>query len=325
MTAEAPQRQLALFPESILNRLIEAGQLDPSRPVADYWPEFGCNGKASITLAQVMSHQAGLAAVDGELTLEQVLAWHPVVEAIAAQAPNWEPGTAHGYHARSFGWILGEVVRRVCGESLGRHLDRHLVSPLGLDCWIGLPPDLLERCARLIPPESGSAAVAAALGASSLTVRVMTGPSDLFDYDDMWNQPAVLQAEMPSSNMVSDAHSLARLYAGVIDAIDGPPLLGKEQLERATARLVGGPDKVILRETSFGLGFALQPMVQPLAGPASFGHPGAGGATAFADPDAGIAFAYVMNEMRFDPSGDPRSESLVEATYRAISAMPREA
>jgi len=303
-----------------VNRLIEAGKLDASRPVADYWPEFGCNGKASITVEQVMSHQAGLAAVDGVLTLEQVLAWHPVVEAIAAQAPNWEPGTAHGYHARSFGWILGEVVRRVTGETLGRHLARHLAGPLGLDCWIGLPPDQFDRCARLIPPARGSASVAATLGANDLTVRVMTGPSGLFDYSDMWNLPAVLEAELPSSNMVADARSLARIYAGIIGAIDGPPLLGKEQLETATTLLVRGPDKVILHETSFGLGFALQPMVQPVAGPRSFGHPGAGGATAFADPDAGIAFSYVMNDMRFDPKGDPRSNGLVGATYRAISA-----
>jgi CubicO group peptidase (beta-lactamase class C family) len=305
-----------------VNRLIAAGQIDPSRPVADYWPEFGCNGKEAITVEQVMCHRAGLAAVDGDLTLEEVLAWDPVVEAIAAQAPNWEPGTAHGYHARSFGWILGELVRRVTGESIGRYLDRELARPLGLSCWIGLPAEQLERCARVIPPPGGSASIAAVLGADSLTVRVMYGPSGLFDYNEMWNRAEVLQAEMPSSNLVTDAHSIARLYAGILGAIDGPLLLPPEQLALATKVRSNGPDKVIFHHTAFGLGFSLQPMVQPGAGPNTFGHPGAGGSTAWADPDDELAFAYVTNGMRFDPSGDPRASGLVQATYEALAALP---
>jgi CubicO group peptidase (beta-lactamase class C family) len=301
-----------------INRLVEAGRLDIDLPVAHYWPEFGCNGKEAITTRMVLSHQAGLAAIDGDLTLEQVLAWEPVVQAIAAQAPNWEPGTKHGYHARSFGWILGEILRRITGESLGQYLAREIAEPLGLSYWIGLPAQELSRCATLIPPEGGSDAVAALLGADSLTAQVMSGPSGLFGYNEMWNRPDVLAAEIPSSNGVGDARSLARFYAAVIDQVDGVCLLDAAQLHRACVQHARGPDAVIFHETCFGLGYALQPSLAPGAGPNSFGHPGAGGALAFADPDAQLGFSYVMNAMQLNMEGDPRSMALVKAAYECL-------
>jgi len=301
-----------------INRLVEAGRLDVDLPIAHYWPEFGCNGKEAITTRMVLSHQAGLAAIDADLSLEQVLAWDPVAKAIAAQAPNWEPGTQHGYHARSFGWILGELLRRITGESLGQFLAREISEPLGLSYWVGLPSSELGRCATLIPPEGGDDAVAALLGADSLTVRVMSGPSGLFGYNQMWNRPEVLAAEMPSSNGVGDARSLARLYAAVIEEVDGVRLLGAGQLHKACEQQVRGPDAVIFHETCFGLGYGLQPSLAPGAGPNSFGHPGAGGALAFADPDAQLGFSYVMNAMQFNFEGDPRSMALVEAAYACL-------
>ena len=301
-----------------INRLAEAGRLDIDLPVSHYWPEFGCNGKEAITTRMVLSHQAGLAVIDGELTLEQVLAWDPVVQAIAAQAPNWEPGEKHGYHARSFGWILGELLRRITGESPGQYLAREIAQPLGLNYWVGLPPAELDRCATLIPPEGGSDAVAELLGADSLTARVMSGPSQLFGYNQMWNRPEVLAAEMPSSNGVGDARSLARFYAAVMDEVDGVRLLGAEQLRRACEQQVRGPDAVIFHETRFGLGYALQPFLAPGAGRNSFGHPGAGGSLAFADPDAQLGFSYVMNAMQFNMAGDPRSLALVKAAYACL-------
>jgi CubicO group peptidase (beta-lactamase class C family) len=302
-----------------VNQLVEAGRLDVDLPVAHYWPEFGCNGKQEITIRQVLSHQAGLAAVEGDLTLEQVLAWDPVVAAIAAQAPNWEPGTQHGYHARSFGWILGELVRRTTGQSLGQYLAKEIAGPLGLHYWLGLPQQQLSRCATLIPPEGGSDAVAALLGADSLTAKVMGGPSGLFGYNDMWNQAEVLAAEMPSSNGVGDARSLARFYAAVFEEVDGVRLLGPSQLALACEAQACGPDAVIFRETCFGLGYALQPFLAPGAGPNSFGHPGAGGAVAFADPDAQLGFAYVMNAMQFNLEGDSRSVGLIKAVYDCLN------
>lgn len=306
-----------------INQLVEAGRLDIDLPIAHYWPEFACNGKERITTRQVLSHQAGLAAVEGDLTLEQVLAWDPVIEAIAAQAPNWEPGSAHGYHARSFGWILGEVLKRVTGKSIGAYIADNISAPLGLSYWVGLPEQQFSRCATLLPPAGGSDAVAELLGADSLTARVMSGPSGLFGYNEMWNRPELLRAEMPSSNGVGDARSFAKLYAALVDEVDGVRLLGAEQLARACEPQSIGPDKVIFRESCYGLGFMLQPLLAPEAGDKSFGHQGAGGAVAFADPDAQIGFAYVMNAMRFDLSGDPRSAELIRATYDCLGKLPQ--
>jgi CubicO group peptidase (beta-lactamase class C family) len=303
-----------------IHQLVEAGRLDVDLPIAHYWPEFGCNGKEEITLRMVLSHQAGLAAIEADLTLEQVLAWQPVVEAIAAQAPNWEPGTKHGYHARSFGWILGELIRRITGQMPGQYLAEHICGPLGLRYWVGLPAEQLPDCATLIPPEGGSSTIAELLGADSLTARVMSGPSGLFGYNEMWNRPEVLQAQMPSSNGVGDARSLARFYCALTGEVDGVSLLGPEQLAKACEQQVRGPDAVIFHETCFGLGYALQPSLAPGAGPRCFGHPGAGGALAFADPDAQLGFAYVMNAMQFNMEGDPRSMALVKATYDCLGA-----
>ena len=301
-----------------INRLAEQGKLDIDLPIAHYWPEFGCNGKERINTRMVLSHQAGLAAVDGELTLEQVLAWEPVVSAIAKQAPNWEPGSTHGYHARSFGWILGELIRRITGLSPGQYLQQEICEPLGLSYWVGLPERERSRCARLVPPEGGSDAIVELLGADSLTARVMSGPSGLFGYNDMWNLPEILAAEMPSSNGVGDARSLARFYDALLNPPPGVELLGRAQREKACEVQSRGTDAVIFQETCFGLGYGLQPALAPGAGDNCFGHPGAGGALAFADPDAEIGFAYVMNAMQFNPEGDPRSMGLVKAVYQAL-------
>ena len=301
-----------------IHRLVEQGRLDIDAPIARYWPEFAAGGKQAITTRMVLSHRAGLAAIDGELSLDDVLAWHPVIAAIAAQAPNWEPGSTHGYHARSFGWILGEIIRRITGESPGAHLQRTIAGPLGLDYWVGLPGREMARSARLVPPDTAHSA-AALLGANSLTARVMSGPSALFAYDDMWNRPEVLAAEMPSSNGVGTARALARFYAALIGEVDGIRLLRPDTLEAATRVASQGPDCVILMETCFGLGYSLPPMLTREASPAAFGHPGAGGSLAFADPAKGISFAYVMNRMRFDPTGDPRAASLVSALYQCLA------
>jgi len=300
-----------------INLLAERGRIAIDEPIAACWPEFAARGKDRIPLRWALSHKAGLAAVDGDLTLEQVLAWHPVVDAIAAQAPNWEPGTAHGYHARSFGWILGEVVRRVTGRSIGRFFSEEIARPLGLDFWIGLPREERRRCARILPPEQ-LLPLAELFGPDSLTARVMNGPSGLFAYDDMWNRPDVLAAEMPSSNGVGSARAIARFYGALVGEVDGIRLLHPATVASACVVQADGPDRVILFPSCFGLGFALQPMLTPGAGARAFGHPGAGGALGFADPEAGLGFGYVTTRMKFDPTGDARTKSLVRAVYQAL-------
>jgi CubicO group peptidase (beta-lactamase class C family) len=297
------------------NQLIEAGRLDPDATVAAYWPEFAANGKAGITVRMVLSHRAGLAAVDGELTLNDVAAWDPVVAAIAAQAPNWEPGTAHGYHSRSFGWIVGELIRRVTGRMPGDYLADEVVRPLGLDFFLGLPESEDPRVATLYPaPEASALDELAAADPTTLFARVMTGPSNLLHYDDSWNTRLLRGAQLPSSNGHSDARSLARLYAACLAPVDGVQLLSNQCLDRATTVESSGKDLVLGQPLTFGLGFALPPTLGPGASLRSFGHAGAGGSLAYADRDRGLGFGYVMNQMRLGmPEGDQRAMRLSEA------------
>jgi CubicO group peptidase (beta-lactamase class C family) len=311
----------------VCNRLIEQGRLAPEAPVAQYWPEFAANGKEAITVGDVLSHRAGLAHCEGEFTLDEVMAVEPVVRALAAQAPNWEPGTAHGYHARTYGWLTGEIVRRITGVSLGTYFAAELGRPLGLDYYIGLPESLEPRVARLYPPVADAAMQelidAALADQSTLMGKVMSGPSKLFRYDDMWNTRALHATEMPSSNGIGDARSLARLYAacvGDVTAVDGTPFraLADETVAAATVVRSEGTDCVLGMASGFGLGFIGPLMMPPGVGPCAFGHAGAGGSLAFADPDPGLGFGYVMNQMQLGMTGDQRTETLVAATYASL-------
>jgi CubicO group peptidase (beta-lactamase class C family) len=210
---------------------------------------------------------------------------------------------------RTFGWIVGEVVRRVTGRTLGTFFREDVAAPLGLDFWVGLPEELEPRVARLVPPKGDMQAFFDALGDDVLLGRATTGPSGHFAYDDMWNRRELHACELPSSNGIGDARSLARLYASLIGDVDDVRMLQAGTLARATEQQVRGPDKVILTETAFGLGFMLPPSVNARVRSSAFGHAGAGGSLAYADPRAGFAFAYVMSDQRFDHTGDPRSES----------------
>jgi CubicO group peptidase (beta-lactamase class C family) len=300
------------------NLAIERGLLDPDATVASVWPEFAAAGKAAITVRQVLSHQAGLPLVDGTFTLDEALSWDPVVEALATQAPLWEPGTQHGYHMRTYGWLVGELLRRVTGVSPGRFVRDAVCDPLGLDIWIGLPEEVEPRVARVVPPRNSLRDALAPFGETLLLARVFSNPSGLFDYDGMWNTRALHASELPSSNGIGDARSFARLYASLIgDGVDDVRTLSPATVEAATVEQVRGPDAVIGAESAFMLGSSFG-----AANPRTcFGHAGAGGSLAFADPASGVAFGYVMNDLRFD-TGDPRSEGLVRAVREAVSMTP---
>jgi CubicO group peptidase (beta-lactamase class C family) len=306
----------------LVNRLVEQGRLDPDAPVAQYWPEFAVNGKDRITVADVLAHRAGLADCPGEFTLDEICAVRPVVEALAAQAPNWDPGTAHGYHARTYGWLTGEIVRRVTGESLGTWFATELAAPLGLDFHIGLPAACEPRVARLHPPVADAELQrlidAAMADPGTLMGRVMSGPGGRFRYDDMWNTRALHATEMPSSNGIGDARSLARLYAACLGPVDGFRALADATVDRATVVRSQGTDRVLGMPTEFGLGFTGPVMLPPGVGPRTFGHAGAGGSLGFADRDSGFGFGYVMNQMQLGMTGDARTETLVRAVYSAL-------
>jgi CubicO group peptidase (beta-lactamase class C family) len=299
------------------NVMIERGLLEPDGRVATIWPEFARNGKDVVTVGQVLSHQAGLPYVDQTLTLDEALQWEPPVAALAAQAPIWEPGTAHGYHMRTFGWLVGELVRRADPQhrTIGRWFREEIAEPLGLDFWIGLPEALEPRLARLVPPKTDLREALRAFGDDLLLARVFSNPGGHFNYDDMWNTRPLHAAELPSSNGIGDARSLARLYAALIGDVDGRRVLRPDTLAAATTERACGTDEVLMIQTCFGLGFMLGRSFGNANPPHAVGHAGAGGSLAFGDPARGIAFGYVMNDLRFDPAGDPRSEALVRAIY----------
>lgn len=305
------------------NLLVERGLLDLDAPVARCWPEFAANGKEGVLVRHVLSHSAGLPVIEGDFTLEAALAWDPVVEQLARQEPRWAPGTAAGYHVRSFGWLTGEIVRRVTGRTVGRFVADELAGPLDLELWIGLPESEEPRVARMIPPREPDdpevrAVMETLLAPGTLMGDALNGPSGLFHYDEMWNTRALRAAELPSSNGITTARSLARLYAATVGEVDGTRVLAADTVARARTAEIDGTDAVLGIPMRYGLGFALGPSLPPACGPAAFGHPGAGGSLAFADPEARIGFAYVMNAMVVAAPVDPRANRLVRATYAAL-------
>jgi CubicO group peptidase (beta-lactamase class C family) len=306
------------------NRLLQEGRLALDAPVTEYWPEFGAAGKQDVTVEQLLSHQAGLAWVDAPLTLEEALDWEPMIRALEAQAPSWEPGTQHGYHAITFGNLVGELVRRVTGKTVGTYFREEVAQPLQLEFFIGLPADRRARVARL----TGGIVDTGRLDdeARELMNQFIGPDTDLGKAlsaggafaGDVWNKPEVHAAEVPAAAGVSDARSLARMYAACIGEVDGIRLLTEEQLRDATTQRTQGPNTVLLGfDLQFGLGFILPSSLIQLGGPRSFGHFGAGGSAGWADPEAGMAFGYVMNRMDMGLAGDARSYSLVNACYDA--------
>jgi len=304
-------------------KLVERGQLDLDAPVARYWPEFAANGKADIPVRWLLSHRAGLAAIEGSFTLDEALSWEPVAAALAAQAPLWEPGTRHGYHLRSYGWLLGELIRRVDGRTAGRFLAEEIAAPLGLDFWIGLPESAEPRVSTIVPPDPPppemQEVMAKLFAPDTIAGRAFTGPSNLFHYDDVWNRRALHAAELPSSNGIGSARALARLYAALVGEVDGVRLLRPETVAAACTTQSDGGDAVLYLPTRFGLGFMLSPALCPSAPPTAFGHPGAGGSLALGDPARGVGFAYVMNRMSLATAGDPRADGLVAALGRCLA------
>ncbi len=300
------------------NLLMQRGDLNPDAPVAHYWPEFAAESKSTISVATAMSHQAGLPRIDRPLSREEAIDWDTVVAAVAAQAPIWEPGSQHGYHMRSFGWIVGELIRRVTGKSPGNFIREEISDPLGIDFHVGLAAKHEPRVGRLVMPDKKYHESISKLPADLLLTSVLSGPSGHFHYDEMWNTREMRTIEMPSSNGVGNARAVAKLYAHLFgDGVNGVRLLDDSTVKRATAELVCGRDAVILVDTAYGLGFMLPPALASCVGPRAFGHGGAGGSASFADPDAGISFAYAMNKMSFNPT-DGRSESLARAVYRCL-------
>jgi CubicO group peptidase (beta-lactamase class C family) len=291
--------------------LVQRGDLDLDAPVARYWPEFAAAGKDRIPVRWVLSHQAGLAALDRPLTLADVVAWDPVTAAIAAQAPNWEPGTAHGYHVFTYGWIVGELVRRVSGRSIGTFFRQEIANPLGLDLWIGLPDEEQHRVSRIVAPPLDLSTV----DRSSLILRASLPTDEPLDL----NRPDLRTAEIPAVNGICTARALSGFYAALIGPVDGHRILDPATLAAATAEQAAGADRVLRVPTRWALGFGLPTPDLPWFTPTLFGHAGHGGSLGFADPTSGLAFAYVMNRLHTTMEPDLRASDLAVAANTAAS------
>jgi CubicO group peptidase (beta-lactamase class C family) len=281
--------------------------------VSGLWPEFGAEGKGGITLAELLSHRAGLAAIDrkGIPIID-----HPtIVETLASQAPNWTPDGSHGYGARTYGFLVDEIVRRVTGEPLADRWNRIFREPLSLDLWFGLPPDQLETAANVIapskPPEPSP--FSRAFGdPSSLTRRALSEPGGGLT-PSLMNTPEMRTASIPSMGVISTADSLARFYS--LLAAGGGNLFSQPTINSMINTLSSGPDRVLIDETSFSAGFMTNE--HGVYGPSkfAFGHPGAGGSVAFADPELGFGFAFIPSDMHPGALPGARTRKLIRALY----------
>ena len=309
--------------------LVQEGRLDLDRPITDYWPRFGRNGKSGITLRHAMSHRAGLAALDVDLTRDQVLGWDPVIRAIEGQQPLHQVSEGHLYHAMTYGWLVGEVIRRVTGSTPGEYLQIAIARRLGLQIWIGLPVDARPTVAWMEPPlpdEDTDAARDAAriAGEHPVVDRSLTmGGAFHFPANDglvSFNDTEIQAGEIPGANGISTARSLARLYGACVSEVDGVRLLSESSIKDALTALSVGPQLSGMPDdgSRWGTGFQLSsPPSNPMLGPTSFGHAGAGGQLAFADADKEVGFAYLSNQM--GGYGDRRARALTEALAAVVT------
>lgn len=314
-----------------LAMLVDRGLVDYDDLVVDHWPEFGQHGKDQATIAQLVSHQCGLYAVDGPLTIEEALDWNTITSRLAATAPRWLIGTAHGYHALTYGWLIGEVIRRVDGRSPGRFVQEEIAGPLGVEMYIGLPAEHEPRVSDVTTQRSTKKESKVDPKVAAMIEKFMGPGTPAHDAlslggvfgDGAFNQPRVRAAEIPAANGISNARSLATIYAATMQEINGTHLLSSAVRDRATRTVTpeNEPDKCLILGTTFGMGFMTSGPFVPMAGPGSFGHPGAGGSVAFAQPSRDMAFAYVMNAMSANLAGDLRSQALIKAASTVVDSL----
>lgn len=315
--------------------LVDRGVLDLHAPVGRYWPEFASNGKEDVTVAMLLNHSAGVPALRAPVRKGGFLDWGYMAERLAAEAPFWPPGTRNGYHMSTFGWTVGELVRRVSGRSLGRFFREEIAEPLGLDFWIGLPDAHHHRVASMIPwvPDR-KAPIAAFTRALQLGMKsgeeslqllaLMNNGGHRADGAESW------RAEIGGGGGIANARGLAGMYTPLANGGEhrGMRLLDADHIVRMSEVSVATEvDATLLMPTRFGLGFMRSMdnrhrptghMETMILGRAAFGHAGAGGSVGFADPDARLGFGYSMNRMGAGILLNDRGQALVDAAYRAL-------
>jgi CubicO group peptidase (beta-lactamase class C family) len=275
------------------NILADRGQLDFDAPVASYWPEFAQAEKSETPVRWLLTHQSGVLGLDQTISQEQLLDWNLVVELLAAQAPDWKPGSKHGYHSMTYGFLVGEVVRRVTGKTLGQYIAREIAGALHADLFIGLPENKETSVAPALLPELGGQQPRLP-DSGPYAARVLNWISPPLTVMNV-NRHDVRAAELPAANGIANARSLARMFASMIGPVDGVRCLSAKAMNRARLEQWRGLDVVMGVENAVGLGFLLPSEWCPLGGPGSFGTAGFGGSRAWANPEMELAFAYTPN------------------------------
>jgi CubicO group peptidase (beta-lactamase class C family) len=298
--------------------LMDRGELDPDAPVARYWPEFAAGGKSGILVRQIMSHQSGLTGLLVPSTVTDYRDWDKITSRLAAQEPLFPPGSTSGYQAITFGYLVGEVVRRITGQTCGAFFAAEIAGPLGADFFIGLPQAELTRCSELQgvrPTEDEQAALAQAYAnAHPAALAALLNPMLTGDEAnaDEWRM-----AEIPAANGHGTALGLVTVFGTLTDG--SGRLISAKTLEAARTSQGRHTDLVLGFPLEFGLGFGLSgPEGHYGPNPAAFGHDGFGGSAVGADPEAGVAIAYVMNRMGLNLVDDPRKMTLIDAVYRSL-------
>jgi len=295
--------------------VVDRGLLDWDQPVARYWPEFSAGGKTDIPVRWILDHRAGLPALTQPMAESAVYDWEMMTSALAAQEPLFEPGTQRAYHSVTLGFLVGELVRRVTGKSIGDFLSEELCRPHGIEYWIGLPADQHHRCAEFFGETRGTLFDQSPTGSLMVKAMAQVPPGD-------FNTPRFRSAEIPSINGIGTARGVATLFGGLAAGgmLDGERFVGAEVLGEAATMQWHGTEDLLGHTRRMGLGFALGLPGHIGMGPnlRSFGHTGAGGAIGFADPDIGLGFAYAPNHMFSGKGISPRLQALVDTVYAAF-------
>jgi CubicO group peptidase (beta-lactamase class C family) len=314
--------------------LAVAGELDFDAPVSRYWPEFAANGKQSVLVRHLLTHQAGVPCLRDPVPPGAMLDWDEMVTRLANERPFWEPGTAHGYHGLTYGWLVGELVRRISGQSIGHFFRREVGEPADVDFWIGLPASEHRRFAPALPaPPPGpdepvSKYLTVAMSDPQSIQALMMMNTGGYLTPEGWNSPDALAAQLPAVGGVGTARGLATMY----DAVGHHRRVGRVSFEpedlmrMSSVQTAGDEDLMLFTPGRWALGFnkststakGVIPTASVVLSEDAFGHPGMGGSIGFTDPVADMSFAYVMNQHGSDLGLDARGQSLVDAVYRAL-------
>jgi CubicO group peptidase (beta-lactamase class C family) len=299
--------------------LADRGELDLYAPVATYWPEFAAGGKEQVATRHIMGHTAGLSGWDEPLHMTDFLDHDKLVGLHAAQTPWWEPGSGSGYHAISQGYLLGEIVKRVSGRSLGQFFADEIAGPLGADFHIGTAAENDSRIAHVIPPTAALGADGPDIEEDSIAFRTLTNPMMDASYS---STPEWRRAEVPAAGGHGNARSVAAIHTLTANGgfANGQQIISAEGLERIFETQAEGVDKVLPVELKIGMGFGLPSPALPLPNPNTCYWGGWGGSLAIIDMDAKLSFSYVMNKMNETTTGDPRGAGPLLATYGALMA-----